>query len=109
MGFLTGLNSTAQHASPHVAEMRCVFSTVAARSQAQSDADTEPSWLLCWGATANSPEISFVLISGTLEMSKAREIVLTEYQFLSWDKSPPTFKSVMKFMAWVTTLNIHGV
>lgn len=61
--------------------MPCVLSSVAARPQALSDADTEQSRLLCWGTAANSPEICFVLISGTLETSKVREIVVMEYQF----------------------------
>lgn len=61
--------------------MPCGLSSVAARPQAQSGADIEPSWLLRWGTTANSAEISFVLIPGTLEMSKVREIVATSIGF----------------------------
>lgn len=52
-GFLTGLNSRAQRASPHAAEVPCVLTSVAARPPAQTDADTKPSWLLCLGTVAN--------------------------------------------------------
>lgn len=88
-GLLTGLNFRAQRASLHAAEMPYVSSNAVARPQAQSATDTGASWLLCLGATANSPQITFAQIDGTLEVSKVRETVVKQYWFFSLEKGLP--------------------